>query len=248
LPVPPWLITAPVAHRGLHDQDHAENSLAAFQRAVDLGTPFEFDVQLTRDGHPVVLHDRDLSRVAGRPTPPVATLDLAEVRDLPVAIGGLPIPTLDEVLALVAGAVPVMVDVRRWGFSGDSRLEQAIADRVKGYQGEAVVQSFDPFAVRRLRKLLPGRPVGQISGALTSAGPVRGAIGRTMLTNLVTRPQFLVYELSELPSAFVSFWRARGLPLVAFTAHSPDEERRARDLADNFLFAGYLPDTYRPPE
>jgi glycerophosphoryl diester phosphodiesterase len=243
LSLPPWLTSAPIAHRGLHDEDHAENSLAAFGNAASLRVPFEFDVQLTRDGHPVVLHDRDLTRVVGRPTPAVDALDLGEVRKFRVR--DLPIPTLDEVLELVDGSVPLVVDVRRWGFSRDSRLEQAVADRISGYSGEAVVQSFDPFAVLRLRKLLPGRAVGQISGALPSAGPIMGAIGRTMVTNVAVRPDFLVYELSELPSRWVSFWRARGLPLVAFTAHNTDEERRARDLADNFLFAGYLPEHYR---
>jgi glycerophosphoryl diester phosphodiesterase len=211
--LPSWLVEKPIAHRGLYDgQDRPENSLAAFQHAVEKGVPFEFDVQLSPEGELVVAHDR-------------------------IGPGA---PSLDDVLELVNGAVPVVVDVRRWGLQLDSRLERGVAGRIRLYRGEAAVQSFDPLAVFRLRRLLPDRPVGQISGALHSAGPIMRALGRTMATNAVTRPDFLVYELTELPSRFVSFWRSRGLPLLAFTVRSPEEERRARAVADNFFFSGYL--------
>jgi glycerophosphoryl diester phosphodiesterase len=243
---PSWLTASPIAHRGLYDgQGRPENSLAAFRHAVALGVPFEFDVQLTRDGHPVVLHDQDLSRVIGRPVRPITELDLADLATLPVPGDGLPIPTMDEVLELVDGAVPVVVDVRRWGFASDGRLERAVADRMRHYRGDAVLQSFDPMAVHRLSRLLPDSAVGQIAGALRSAGPVLRAIGRTMATNVLTRPGFVAYELSELPSRAVSFWRGRGLPVIAFSTHSPEQEPRARELADNFFFSGYLPPCYR---
>nr|WP_042180767.1 glycerophosphodiester phosphodiesterase family protein [Kibdelosporangium sp. MJ126-NF4]CEL14572.1 Glycerophosphoryl diester phosphodiesterase [Kibdelosporangium sp. MJ126-NF4]CTQ88937.1 Glycerophosphoryl diester phosphodiesterase (EC 3.1.4.46) [Kibdelosporangium sp. MJ126-NF4] len=244
--LPSWLLSDPIAHRGLYDaEEFAENSSAAFRHAIDLGVPFEFDVQLTSDGHPVVVHDRDLTRVVGSSTPPVSELDLHQTRQLPVAATGQPIPTLDDVLEVVNGTVPVVVDVRRWRASGDSGLEQAVAARLRRYSGEAAIQSFDPIAVHRLRKLLPERPVGQISGGLASVGPILRAIGRTMVTNLITRPQYIAYELSELPTTFVSFWRSRGLPVIGYTAHSDEEEHRAKDLADNVFFSGYLPRRYR---
>lgn len=212
--VPSWLVERPIAHRGLYGgQDRPENSLAAFRHAVAQDVPFEFDVQLSPEGELVVAHDRI----------------------------GPDVPTLDDVLELVDGAVPIVVDVRRWGVQFDAGLERGVADRLRLYRGDVAVQSFDPLAVFRLRRLLPDQPAGQISGALHSAGPIMRALGRTMATNVVTRPDFLVYELTELPSRFVSFWRSRGLPLIAFTAHSPEEEQRARALADNVFFSGYLP-------
>jgi glycerophosphoryl diester phosphodiesterase len=213
---------------------------------VDAGVPFEFDVQTSQDGQPFVLHDRDLNRVVGRPTPPIAEMGAAQVRECRVAATGLPLPTLDEVLELVDGRVPLVVDVRRWGFSANSDFERAVADRLRSYTGDAVLQSFDPFAVFRLRHLLPDRAVGQVSGSLPSAGPMKRALGRLMLTNAVVRPDYLAFELAELPSRAVSLWRSPARPLIAYTVLFPEGEAQAATVADNFFFSGYLPRIYQP--
>ncbi|MFD2474278.1 glycerophosphodiester phosphodiesterase family protein [Amycolatopsis silviterrae] len=240
---PDWLTSAPIAHRGLHDEGGArpENSLAAFAHAVSEEVPFEFDVQLSRDGVPVVVHDADVARTtsgAGL----VCELDWARLRQLRIGESGEPIPRLDDVLDAVDGKVPMVVDVRRWGFDRSSALERAVADRLRGYSGAAVVQSFDPFAVARLRRLLPDRAAGQASGTLPSAGPLKTVLGRTMLTNAVVRPDFLTYELSALPDPFVSFWRGPQRPVLAYTAHSPAEAERAARLADGCFFSGFTPE------
>ncbi|MEU6128986.1 glycerophosphodiester phosphodiesterase family protein [Saccharopolyspora sp. NPDC047091] len=239
---PAWLTSEPIAHRGLHDEDGAapENSSAAFARAVAAGVPFEFDVQLTADGVPVVLHDADTARMTGRPGL-VRELTWARLRRLRIAGSGEPVPRLDEVLAAVNGAVPLVIDVRRWGLDASAALERAVADRLRGYAGAAVVQSFDPLAVRRLRRLLPDRATGQASGSLPSAGPLKAALGRMMLTNAVVRPDFLTYELAALPDRFVTFWRGPRCPVLAYTAHSPAEAARAARLADGYFFAGFVP-------
>ncbi|WP_460396835.1 glycerophosphodiester phosphodiesterase family protein [Actinophytocola sediminis] len=240
-----WLTTRPIAHRGLYDEaaGRPENSLAAFAHAVSVDVPFEFDVQLTSDGQPVVLHDADVAAITGH-AGGVHELDARAVRTLRLP-GDQRVPTLEQVLELVDGRVPMVVDVRRWGLRHSPGLERAVADRLRGYRGTAVVQSFDPFALRRLRRMLPGLGVGQASGSLRSAPPVVRAIGRTMVTNAFTRPDFLTYELAELPNRFVSWWRADNRPVIAYTTYSGAEEATARRLADGFFFAGYLPAVYR---
>lgn len=240
-----WLTTRPIAHRGLHDEAHGrpENSLAAFDHAASLGVPFEFDVQLTSDGHPVVLHDADVAAIAGT-ADHVHELDSHAVSKLRLSDDG-PVPTLDQVLETVDGRVPIVVDVRRWAYGHSPGLERAVADRLTGYRGPAVTQSFDPFAVHKLRRLLPDLAVGQASGSLTAVGRVVRAVGRSMVSNTVTRPDFLTYELTELPDPFVSFWRNDNRPVIAYTAHSAAEAATARKLADGFFFSGYLPSIYR---
>jgi glycerophosphoryl diester phosphodiesterase len=241
-----WLTTRPIAHRGMRDDaaGRPENSLAAFRHAASLSIPFEFDVQLTADGQPVVLHDADTTRMTGDGGP-VREMDLADVGKLRLGATDERIPTLDEVLATVDGRVPVVVDVRRWSIGGSSALERAVADRLRGYDPAAVVQSFDPIAVRRMRTLMPDRAIGQASGSLVTAGPVVGALGRTMVTNALTRPDFVTFELSLLPNRFATFWRTGNRPLIGYTTHSVADERRARDLTDGFFFADYLPTAYR---
>lgn len=240
-----WLSSCPVAHRGLYDvtAGRPENSLAAFRQAAALGVPFECDIQLTADGQLAVLHDRDLRRMTGDATA-VRDLDAAALRRHRLGDSGEPIPTLDQVLAEVAGRVPMVLDVRRWGvrLRGDG-LERAVADRVRNYPHPVAVQSFDPLAVWRLRRLVDC-PVGQASGGLPSAGPVLRALGRPMPANALTRPDFISYELAQLPSSAVNFWRRPGRPLLAYPVESPADGARAAAVADNFFFSGYLPEVY----
>ena len=248
---PRWLTLMPIAHRGLYDAaDHPENSLPAFQRAVSCGIPFECDVQLTGDGQLVVIHDANLERLAGEPVR-VADLDRRSLQRLRVGPAGVRIPTLAEVLEVASGRVPFVIDVRRWRGDLSADLERAVATQIRGYGGPFALQSFDPLAVFRLHRLVQDRPVGQVSGKLRSAGRAVSAMGRTMVTNVITRPAFISYELSELPSAAASSWRRLGIPLLAWTVCSAEDEERAAEFADNFFFGQYLPRTYQkgpPPE
>ncbi|MGV1008181.1 MAG: glycerophosphodiester phosphodiesterase family protein [Dermatophilaceae bacterium] len=237
--------SGPIAHRGFYDEALAapENSLPAFARAVAHGIPFEFDVQLARDGVVVVVHDATVTLPDG------ATVLVRETSSdvLRRAQRGLtkePVATLAEVLELVGGAVPLVVDVRRWGLERDDRLEQGVAGLLRDYSGPAAVQSFDPLAVWRLRRLVPGRAVGQAAGALRSRGGLVSTLGQAMLTNALTHPDFVTYELALLPSRWATFWRRRGIPVLAYPVGAERDADRARGLADNFFFGGFVPREY----
>ena len=250
-----WLTTMPIAHRGLHDA-HAgrpENSMPAFEFAAKLGIPFELDVQQASDGTLVIVHDVDVDRVAGERIP-VAQLDRGDLSRLRLGTSGERIPRLAEVLALVNGAVPIVLDLRRWGSGLDADLATTVLADLGDYPGPVALQSFDPRIVRRLRKELgrspiPDRQVGQISGLLRSAGPVRRVVGRTMITNWLTHPDYFCYEVAALESGFAAYWaeywhRRRSLPLIAFTVTSVEEEEQVSQFADNFFFDGYVPKVY----
>ncbi|MFG2631972.1 glycerophosphodiester phosphodiesterase family protein [Streptomyces sp. NPDC048473] len=243
-----WLLSAPIAHRGLFDPALGvpENSLPAFRRAVERGIPVELDVQLTHDGTLVVVHDATLERMTG------TTLHVSQVRRvdlgrLRLGDSGEPVPTLEQALEVIDGRIPVVVDVRRWGSELSPRLERAVAAGIQDYRGPVALQSFDPLAVYRLRRLINDRPVGQISGTLRSAGWAAALIGRTMVTNLVTSPDFIAYELEMLPSPYTTFWQRRGIPLLAWTVTSAETEARAARVAENFYFDGYLPTAHQGP-
>lgn len=244
--VPDWLLAAPIAHRGFYEDAEGapENSLAAFRRAVRHGMPFECDVQYSADGSPVVWHDATV----GLPDGAVGSIGQLTGRQLAAVRLGVtdePIPTLHQVLELVDGAVPVVLDVRRWTLDRHDLFERAVTDELRGYAGPVAVQSFDPLAVHRFRRLTPDRPVGQASGDLGSRSRLVAAIGRTMPTNVVTRPDFLTYEIARLPSIWTDLWRRRGVPLLAYSIDDERDEARARRLADNFFFGGYVPEVFR---
>lgn len=237
-----WYLSSPIAHRGLFDEQlgRPENSLEAFASAVAHGVPFEFDIQISADGVPVVVHDRSLEYLTGPPTP-VCEMRVEEIRRVRRGLSEAVIPLLEEVLEVVDGAVPMVLDVRRWSIRESSGLERAVADRVKSYRGAYVVQSFDPLALIRFKKLLDGVAIAQASGSLKSAHWLARQIGRTMLTNVAVRPDFISYELDDLPAAFVRLWRRSGIPVVAWTSHSVEDQSKAERYADNFFFSGYTP-------
>jgi len=248
---PAWLTSAPIAHRGLHDAraGRPENSLSAFELAAAYGIPIELDVQRGGDDQLVVVHDRDVGRVTGEHIP-VAELSRRDLRRLRLESSDQPIPRLSDVLELVGGRTPILVDVRRWGIGFDVVLARHVLAEIDGYEGPLALQSFDPLTVGFLRLGLRKRhdntwPVGQVSGLLHSARFPISTIGRTMITNWLTRPDFITFELAALPSRHAERWRHRlNVPLIAFTVENAEDEQRATRLADNFVFDGYIPKAY----
>jgi len=235
-----WLRERPIAHRGLHDlaAGRPENSLAAFMQACELDYPAELDVRLASDGEVMVIHDASLRRLTGvdrlvRDTP------AHEIARLSLLGTGERIPRLSEVLDAVAGRVPLLLDFKPSTLG--TALEDAVVRAVAGYEGPVAMEAFSPLSLLKLKALGVPSPRGQVSGCLSSAPPIVRSIGRRMAMNAVVAPDFIAYELAALPSAAASFWRRRGLPIIAWTVQSPEDAERAGSLADNYLFSGFTP-------
>lgn len=238
-----WLTSRPVAHRGLYDlaAGRPENSLAAFEAAAAAGYPCELDVHLTGSGELVVMHDFDLLRATGTDRP-VASLTAADLPGTRLFGSDQHLPTLAQVTECVAGRVPLLVELKRRGPSDPRALVNAVLGHLKSRDGEYALSSFDPVLVYLLRRSGSCYPLGQISGLLRTAGPVRRLIGRSLIGNFLTRPDFLSYELAGLPSRLVSAWRTRGMPVLAWPVRSPADELEARKYADNIIFSDFRPE------
>src|SRR4051794_26055161 len=154
-----WLVRTPIAHRGLHaaHEGRPENSLAAFARCCALGFPAELDVRLARDGEVVVFHDRALKRLTGA-AGRVEERDAAELRALRLLGTDERVPLLAEVLELVGGRVPLLVELKSGAPA--ATLERAVLRVLDGYPGEVAIQSFKLRTVRArpLRAAARGRP------------------------------------------------------------------------------------------
>jgi glycerophosphoryl diester phosphodiesterase len=240
---PAWLTSSPIAHRGLHDLEAGlpENSLAAFEAGAEAGYPCELDVQLTNSGELIVLHDLDLSRATGvaRPSVTLTAGDLPNTRIFGV---DQRVPTLAQVIECVRGRVPLLIELKRDDASNPRALVNAVLQNLKYRNGEYALSSFDPVIVYALRTAKSDFPIGQISGLLRTARPLRRLVGRSLASNFFTRPDFISYELVGLPSRIVEMWRSHGVTVLAWPIKSPYDEREARKYADNIIFSDFLPD------
>jgi len=182
------------AHRGLHSDGVPENSLAAFEAAVERGFAIELDVRLSKDGVLVVFHDDTLTRVCGIEER-VDAYTAEELSKIPLLGTGECVPTFDEVLALVDGKVPLLVEIKEDG--GDDRVSIAAANRLKSYTGPFVVESFNPLSVGRAKKILKGKCCGLLCQNYTTDEKYRKPLYillQNFLLNVTCRPDFIAYN------------------------------------------------------
>jgi glycerophosphoryl diester phosphodiesterase len=246
-PVPlPWPLGR-VAHRGLHDEARGviENTASAFEAAIAAGYAIETDIQAADGGEPVVFHDDTLERLTeGRG--PVAARSPAALRTVPFRRTADRIPSLAEFLELVAGRVPVFMEIKSHGAGHSADLLRRIGLDLAAYRGPLAVMSFDPAIVRAMRSFAPDRPRGLVSMRYTrEEWPEHSAAARFRLTHLLdfpaTRPDFLAYHVDDLPRCQISALRRFGLPVLAWTVRTEEQRRRAAIYADAIIFEGLRP-------
>jgi glycerophosphoryl diester phosphodiesterase len=231
-----WLKKVPIAHRGLHDLNRTrwENTLSAFDAAASAGFAIECDVHLSADGKAVVFHDGTLDRVTGRQ----GNIDeLTAEQAGKLRIGGTNdhVPTLAESLELIAGRVPIVIELK--GISGrDDGLVRAVANDLKRYAGQAAIMSFDHHLIRLFGKDAPGIPAG-----LTAEG-LNDQELEAHFSMLAYNIDFVSYNVHHLENRFVEFVRARlGLPVISWTVRSLADKAASDALVDQITFEGFDP-------
>ena len=231
------------AHRGLFDNGGGipENSLAAFQRAVEAGFGIELDVQLTADGQLAVFHDRTLSRMCG-PDVCLSKLSYEELHKYTLMDSGEHIPLFSQALDLVAGRVPLIVEIKHYGKV--ELVAAATYDMLSRYSGPYCVESFHPLAMRWFKKNAPQVIRGQLaSGVSARETPVyQQAALKYLLVNVLSRPDFIAYDIRDDKNASLLLLRRLFRPLwVAWTVRTPSEQAEAGKRYDLQIFEGFTP-------
>lgn len=249
--LPDDFLTAPIAHRGLHDRaaGRIENSAAAVEAAVAEGFGVEIDIQASADGVPMVFHDYTLDRLTDH-TGPVRNRTAEELAAIAIDPSGAGVPTLAQVLGLVAGRVPLLVEVKdqsgNLGPDGIGPLEQAVADALRDYRGPLAVMSFNPESVAALATVLPDVPRGLTCDAFDdeewSAAPADRRAHLAAIADFNrTGSSFVSCGQTALDRAPVHALKARGVPVLTWTIRDADQDAAARKIADNVTFEGYTP-------
>lgn len=217
------------AHRGVHSADCAENSPAAFTAAIQAGLGIECDIRRSRDGRAMVFHDATLERLTDCEGT-VDQLGVGELTQIALKSGGETIPTLRDLLDLVAGEVPILLELKSDPGKPVETLCRAVRRELEGYLGDIAVMSFDPrigqWFARKVPQVLRGLVVSEANSRTFSATIRRHR-------NLwASKAQFLAYDIRDLPSSFAAGQRVRGLPVLSWTVSSPSLRERAQIYAD----------------
>ncbi len=225
------------AHRGLfdNDTDAPENSLRAFQKAVEAGYGIEFDVQLSKDNVPVVFHDATLKRMCGVEGQ-VWDFTMEELQKMKLGKSKETIPTLRQVLQIIDGKVPLIIEYKMDRV--DTKVCELGNEILKNYEGVYCMESFHPLAVKWYRKNRPDVVRGQLSQNYRKQG--RKKIGLWIMTwlfsNVVTRPDFIAYKHQHASDLSRTLCKMMGAMSVAYTIKSEEQYEKAKRHFDLFIF------------
>ncbi len=246
--LPDVFLQHPIAHRALHDKtdNRPENSRAAIRAAIEAGYGIEIDLQLTSDHRAMVFHDYDMTRLTGQ-SGPIRQITAEQAQATPLLHSADGIPALDEVLDMVAGKVPLLIELKdQDGAMGQDvgPLEQDAVRALQGYDGPVALMSFNPNSVAELARLAPHLPRGIVT---CSYQPKVELLPQAVCDHLRDIPDFdrvgasfISHEVQDLARPRVTELKARGVPILCWTVRSHEQEAEARKVADNVTFEGYL--------
>lgn len=238
-----WYTKYKLAHRGLHNDKFPENSLGAFKNTIKYGFAIELDVRLLKDDTPVVIHDPNILRMCGVDKN-VSDIYIDELSGYFLNNSKYNIPTLKEVLDLVKGQVPIMIELKPIKHNKGHKIEKIVYDLIKDYDGEIAVKSFNPFAMIWYRKNAPEIIRGMLSSYFehTKMPFIYKILVKKLFFYNKIKPDFISYDYRYLPNKYVS---KKDVPIVAWTITSEDLEKEALKNACSVVFENYIPEEHK---
>ncbi len=225
-----WLLTKPIIHRGYVTDATPENSLGAFQKAIELGHPIEFDVQMTSDGHLVCIHDYNLKNLTNFEGD-LRKTDYETIKKLRLLNTQYSIPDFKEVLDLVNGRVPLLIEVKHQLSSG---ICEKVVEELKNYKGEFALESFNPTYMKKFKKLAPEYLRGQLGTVFKSGlGFFIDMAMKYLPLNFLVKPDFICYNVKNLP---ISRLISNNLPIISWTVTTEEEKIISDKYAVNYIF------------
>lgn len=232
------------AHRGLHDNasDAPENSMAAFRKAVEAGLGMELDVQVTKDGVPVIFHDFKLDRIC-KAEGKITGCTYDELLKYRLCESDERIPKFSELLEMVNGQVPLIVEIK--AETADVSCCKVIDRMLRDYRGAYCIESFNPMVLWWFRRNHRDVVRGQLSSNFRREGEYWNILYFLMthlLFNFLTKPDFIAYnhKFSEEPGRRICR-RLYRHPAAAWTIRSQQDLEALKGEYDVFIFDSFLP-------
>ncbi|HRX91797.1 MAG TPA: glycerophosphodiester phosphodiesterase family protein [Candidatus Izemoplasmatales bacterium] len=238
-----WIKTELFAHRGFHSPDGTipENSMAAFKIAVEKGYGLEIDLNVLKDGTVVVFHDKTFKRMCADDRN-LYDVTLEEAKKLRLNGTEETIPTLAEFLEFINGRVPLLVEFKYHG--NIDLLCQNAMDVLKDYKGVWAMHSFHPQVLIWFRKNRPEVIRGIISEYFldeTDMKKITKLLLKTLALNFLTRPDFINYNLRDMPNRYLNRAKRKGLTVIGYKAHTQEEMDFVKKYYDNAVFEFFDP-------
>lgn len=236
-----WLKNTYIAHRGYHSTEGApENSMEAFSRAIEEGFAIELDIHFLKNQQVVVFHDDDLERMTGY-NKKIKDCTWDEIRSLKLLNSEETIPLFKDVLELVDGKVPLLIEIKNREKVG--KFEQKINELLRGYEGAFAIQSFNPYSVGWFKENAPKFLRGQLSGNFDNENLAfyKKYLLRRLLLNHVSQPHFINYDIEYLSQVPARIKNKKGIILLGYTATNPEAYSKALNQCINVIFEGFNP-------
>ena len=230
-----WITSTKIACRGLYDANAPENSLAAINNAVQKGYGLCLDCRALADNTIVVFKDERLSRMTGN-NGFISHCTLQDIENLTLAKTNEHIPTLDQALAIIAGKVPVIIDIKNMD---KVNWEKHVWKILKGYKGEYAVASANPYSLEWFKNNAPKVKRGQISCSYKDSSlPFfkRRAYRKMKYNKDVSEPNFIMYRCEDLPNRYIK--KYKHLPLLAWHVKTNEQAEKMRKIANNIVLEG----------
>lgn len=243
-----WLRNNLIAHRGFHSKDKSvpENSLLAYKKAIDKGYSIELDINILKDGTIVAFHDPSLKRLCGI-NKLLSTVTFNEIKHLKLLNTNEKIPKLSDVLDLVNGNMPLLIEIKPFG---DYFLMcQSLMTLMKDYQGVWAVFSFHPRIVQWFKKNHPHIIRGQISEFFTKdekMNPLNKYFMKTMIYNKFSSPDFISYGIYDMPNKHLDKLKKKGLTIIGYAAKTQEQLDFVKIHYHNTVFEFFDPKKKAP--
>ena len=221
-----------IAHRGCHDieKNVPENSMLAFDKAVENNYIIELDVHILKDGNIVVFHDDNLKRMTGI-NKHIIDFSYDELKNIKLQNTNEIIPLLKDVLKLVNGKVPIIIELK-----SDAKnyfLEKELINLLKNYPGKYAIKSFNPFSVRFFYKNYPDIIRGLIISEYNKKKKKTAIFGKRWF-NIIAKPDFISYDIRALPNRRITSYKKKGL-VLGWTIRNNDDLKKAKQYCDNYI-------------
>lgn len=233
------------AHRGLFSvaEEIPENSMAAFTRAIALGYPIELDIQLTKDKEAVIFHDDTLKRMVGIKEL-VGDMTYHELSKLTLNQTSEHIPLLYDVLKLVDGQVPLLIEIK--ASDKNTLVCVVVNELLRRYKGSYCIESFNPFVLHWFREHNPEIIRGQLAERFGTKNKNPGILlfmSTNLLFNWYGKPDFISYNYRHAKNCFSLRLLRKffNTPVFAWTIRSQDTYNICTKLYDAVIFDGFIP-------